>query len=404
MRETITTFFSLNKTINNSFLIFIIISIKVISNTFNPIQALPIINVQDLKKESEILSSTPNSNLTKAILKLDSWEVTTLNNINNRYDCLPEELLFNSSTTSIDRNYFTYLLHLCLQNIVHQNKSLEAEAISKIKQLQQNFPVSSTPLSSNIEHGENRVDDLKTANSGTNLSLEGEAIIALIGVEQKGTPTANFALGTRVRLNFITSFSDRDELQIRLQGRSIPELEEVTGSKMANLGFDGQDEGDVEIDEIEYKYALNDNSTLRVYFLGAGLGDLIPTVNDLYSSSGKGAISTFGRENPLRRLVEGGGISWSQNWGDNLNFTVGYVDEGSNRSDRGLFQDSYGLISQLTFANNQRLSWSLTYGYTKNKIGTGTGSAIAENPFGDVDNTFAHSYGGELSYWLQPKL
>jgi hypothetical protein len=152
---------------------------------------------------------------------LDSWEVKTLNDIHNRYDCLAGDLLINSSTTSIDRNYFTYLLHLCIQNIPHQHKSLEAETVSKIKQLQQNFPHSFAPLSTKIEQGENQMDDLESSNSRTNLTLEGEAIIALVGLNQNETTTSNFALGTRLRLNFITSFSDKDELKIRLQGRNI---------------------------------------------------------------------------------------------------------------------------------------------------------------------------------------
>lgn len=148
---------------------------------------------------------------------------------------------------------------------------------------------------------------------------------------------------------------------------------------------------------------LND-TTLGLYFLGAGLGDLIPTINNLYSSSGKGAISTFGRENPIRRLIEGSAFSVEQNFGENINLTVGYVSNNANESDEGLFNNSDGIISQLTFYPTDNFSFSLTYGYTRNNISTGTGSALAENPFPDSDDTFAHSYGGEVSFWLNSNL
>ncbi len=389
------------------FLLFVVI-VKLIFNDLKSVQSLPITNVQNLKKVNYTFPSISSVDFKKTNIKFDNSELSVqiLHEINNRYDCLAEELIVNLLITTIDYDYdhLTYLWHTCLQNIARQRKPLKAEILSSIKQLQQDFLLSLNPLSTNIEQLENRVHDLETVNSGRHLTLEGEAIIAPIGVEQNENNISNFVLGTRLRMNFMTSFSDNDELNFRLQGRNIPELEEVTGSKMANLGFDGEDEGDVEIDEITYIYTPSKNSAFGVYFLGAGLGDLIPTVNSLFSSSGEGAISTFGRENPIRRIVEGGAISWSKNLGDIFNLTVGYVDEGSNRSDQGLFQNSYGLISQLTFADDQRLSWSLTYGYIKNKIGTGTGSMIAENPFGDIDNTLAHSYGGELSYWLQPQV
>lgn len=365
-------------------------------------QALPIIEVQTISKHQKIVSNIPAVSQLNSI-NSDSWDFYALTSLNNRYQCLKSDELLEDLPEVIHRDKFAILLYQCIDNIEVNNNFLAREDFLTIKRLQQNFKYPLIKLKTDIQQLDNQVNNLEQKSSFSNLELEGEAIIGLVGVSQN-QDDLNLAIGTRVRLNLITSFSDRDELQVRLQGRNIPELEEVTGTKMANVGFDGQDNGDIEIDEIEYKIFVTNNTTLGLYFLGAGLGDLVPTINGLYSSSGDGAISTFGRENPIRRQIEGSAFSFSQGFGENINLTVGYVINDANETDEGLFNNSYGVISQLTFLPSDKLNFSLTYGYTRNNISTGTGSAIAEDPFPDSDNIFGHSYAAEISAWLYPNL
>jgi Carbohydrate-selective porin, OprB family len=60
----------------------------------------------------------------------------------------------------------------------------------------------------------------------------------------------------RVRLSFVSSFTGKDKLEVRLQARNTPALQDVTGTQMTNLGFDGDDNNEVEVDELEYGFTL----------------------------------------------------------------------------------------------------------------------------------------------------
>lgn len=379
---------------------FFLISLSLIFSNLNSVNALPVNQVKETQRGGEQEQFSAVSKLSD--VSLNSWHFQDLQALNSRYQCLSNQEL-EQFPQVITRNHFSILLYQCLSNIEAKNTLLSRQEITTINKLQQDFALKFINLKTRIAQLENRVNTLEKQTFSSQVELEGEAIIAIADVWSK-EKDSSLTIGNRLRLDFITSFSEKDELQIRLQGRNIPEFAEITETKMTSLGFDGADDNEVEIDELEYNVELTENTEITLYALGGGLGDLVPTVNPLFSGSGDGSISTFGRENPLRRQAEGAAIALSQDLGKKINITAGYVSNEANEPDQGLLQNPYAAIAQLTFLPNEQLNFSFTYNYTSNNVGTGTGSELAENPFEDSEDITSHGLGGEFSFLLKPNI
>lgn len=369
-----------------------LISSSLIFVNSTSVQGTPLTQVQDLQEEK--LSSIP------AVFEIsnvnsNSYDYQALQGLNSRYQCLNNNETLERSPEVITRNHFAVLLYQCFNNLQQNNNLLTQEDIATIQRLRQNFETNFIGLKTRVTQLENRVDTLEKQVFSPQVELEGEAIIAVADVWQKDN-NSSLTLGNRVRLNFTTSFSEKDQLQIRLQGRNIPEFESVTGTNMSNLGFDGADDNELEIDELEYEILLTENTTLNLYGVGGGMGDLIPAINPEFSGSGDGAISLFGRENPIRRQAEGAAIAISQDFGEKFNLSAGYVSNDASDPESGLFTNPYGAIAQLIFAPNEQLNLSLTYNHTANNVGTGTGSELAENPFENSEDITTNGLGGGI--------
>lgn len=367
----------------------------------NPVLAMPL---TQMKKMQSLETSFPIPAVSEiSNLSSNDWNYQALQDLHSHYRCLANDQALEQAPDVITRNYFAVFLDRCLNNLKQNNNLLNQKDIASIARLQRSFERSFTSLKTRINQLDNRVNTLEKQSFSPQVELEGEAIIAVADVWQNDN-NSSLILGNRLRLDFITSFSEKDELQIRLQARDLPEFEEVTNTNMSNLGFDGADDNEVEIDEIEYEILLAENTVLNLYALGGGMGDLIPAINPLFSGSGDGAISLFGRENPIRRQAEGIAIALSQDFDEKFNFSAGYVSNNANDLEAGLFQSPYAAIAQVIFAPNEKLNFSLTYNYTSNNVGTGTGSELAENPFKDSKDITTNGLGGEFSWLLQPNI
>lgn len=250
---------------------------------------------------------------------------------------------------------------------------------------------------------------LETQQFSPHVELEAEAIFAVTGFagEKRANSSKpineNLVLSDRIRLSLVSSFTGKDKLQVRLQARNTPALEDVTGTQMANLGFDGDDKNEVEVDELEYRFPLGKETRMTLYALGGGLGDFVPSVNPLFSGSEDGSISTFGRENPIRRQGGGAGIGISHNLNDALNLSVAYISSNAANSEKGIFASPYGAIAQLTLEPTKTTALSVTYLHSYNNLNTGTGSELTSDPFNDeADAIVANSFGAEAAWQLSP--
>lgn len=290
----------------------------------------------DINHNSSIIEEPTNSGMNAITpvselsdVSAEDWAFQALRSLIDRYGCLtgyPNNTYRGNQP--LTRYEFAAGLKACLDYIYQQNVNSTTNSVSEtdletLQRLQQDFAAELSTLTEGLYSLETSTTQLESQQFSPTSELEGEVIFALSGVQ--GTEKAdgsgepiddNLTFGNRVRFTLETSFTGKDRLQIRLQGRSIPEFEAATGTQMANLGFDGNDDNEVELDELEYRFLVTHQTQVSLGTVGIGLGDLIPTVNPLFSGSGDGSISTFGRENPIRRQGEGAGIGISQNLGE----------------------------------------------------------------------------------------
>jgi hypothetical protein len=250
----------------------------------------------------------------------------------------------------------------------------------------------------------------------TTTKLVGEAILNFGGYggvpSSAGTPASwttaaipgrlgsNNFLGDRVRLNFDTSFNGKDRLRSRLQARSVTTLGGAlpgsgpTGTNMTRFGFDGTDspENNSLLSLFQYDYPLTDSTRLRIAAVGYEFNDNQPTLNPQLAAGGTGALTRFGRFNPIFRLSgDGAAVTVAQKFSDQLSFDVGYAvpptasSSASNVApSSGFFQGQNAILTQLTYAPSKDFSVAALYGRSYNNAGGllgFTGSAAANNPF-----------------------
>lgn len=166
-------------------------------------------------------------------------------------------------------------------------------------------------------------------------------------------------VGYRLRLNVDTTFFGKDRLRVRLQSRTLPELESITGSPLTNLSFDGDTFGRVEISDLWYRFNIGKQTEINLTAAGGSLRDNVPVVNPLFYGSSRGSISVFGSEDPIVRSGSGAGLGISHDFSKTLNLSAAYIARRAERSDVGLFGDRNASIVQLTYLPKKELAASL---------------------------------------------
>ncbi len=372
------------------------------------LHSITLANAKTALSEHQITSVSQLSEIST-----NSWEFQTLRALIEQYNCIND--FPQNSHKTLNRYQFAAELNTCITQINELIKNINSniinqETLTTIQRLQTEFSAELVTLKKRVDLLENQVATLQTQQFSPQVELEGEIIFAVSGFaggkkansSDKGI-NENLVFSDRVRLSLETSFTGKDEMKLRLQARNTPELADFTGTQMANLGFDGDDDNEVELDELEYKFPLSQQTRMTLYAVGGGLGDFVPTVNPLFSGSGDGSISTFGRENPIRRQGGGAGIGISHNFSDNLNLSLGYVTSNAANPEKGIFASPYGAIAQLTLEPTKNTAISFTYLHSYNNLNTGTGSELTGNPFNNqADAIAAHSFGAEAAWQLNP--
>jgi Carbohydrate-selective porin, OprB family len=271
----------------------------------------------------------------------------------------------------------------------------------------------------------------------TTTKLAGEVIISVNGYGGASTdPTraSNGDKGTtlsdRVRLNFDTSFTGKDRLRTRLQignAVSFNATGNTTGTNQTRLGFEGGASNTAAVSLLQYSFPLNDSTQVIAETTGAEFNENINTFNPLLAAASTGAISRFGRFNPIYRLAgDGAALTVNNKISDNIDLSLGYAIPGQSTTvatpglNSGLFNGSNAAIAQLAFKPSENLSLGATYARTYHTGGTGvaggtgsSGSVLrstgvasnvgADSPFGSTANasrTSANHYSLQASYQL----
>ncbi|AFY90647.1 iron uptake porin [Chroococcidiopsis thermalis] len=279
--------------------------------------------------------------------------------------------------------------------------------LATLQKLQTDFATELVTLRGRVDRLEVQTAQLESNQFSTTTKLEGTVIFALSDAFGGAGDDNNTVLQSRSRLAFETSFTGKDLLTTRLDFGNFEQFDLPTDE--GRLGFDSNTEGSVELGNLEYELPVGEKITLLFQFNDSDSDDFTDVINPLFEDSDTGAISRFGRRNPIYRVPNSNtGIGARLQLSEAMSFDFAYLagDANDPAAGAGLFNGDYGAIAQLTLTPSDRLAVGLTYIHSYGAAGqgldTGTGSTAANlTQIGTPDlelPVVGNSYGIEASY------
>ncbi|WP_375512633.1 iron uptake porin [uncultured Nostoc sp.] len=375
------------------------------------------------------------------------WAFQALQSLVERYGCIAG---YPNSTyrgnRALTRYEFAAGLNACLDRVNELIATATADLVTKqdlatLQRLREEFSAELATLRGRVDGLEARTAELEANQFSTTTKLVGEGIFAVSDVfgDNRAVPAGNSnqdlnyntTFSDRVRLNLFSSFTGKDQLQIRLNanntisnvGAAATATTPVSGSgtNMTRLGFDGDNGNSIVIDKINYAFNFANALRFKVDASGGELYENVNTFNPDFASSGKGALSRYGRFSPIYRQGQNGaGLTVTFNPGGPLSLTGAYLAPtsgtggifGANNSglNNGLLDGDNTIFGQLSFQPSKAFNIGLTYahsylaGNAANSLFQGTGSTFANNPFGVGTRTESNNYGVEATFQFSPKL
>ncbi|MBD2605248.1 carbohydrate porin [Scytonema hofmannii FACHB-248] len=381
------------------------------------------------------------------------WAFQVLQSLVERYGCIagyPNGTYRGNRAMS--RYEFAAGLNACLNRINELIATGTADLMTKedletLEHVQKEFSAELATMRDRVDGLEARNAVMQANQFSTTTKLIGEAIFvlsdsfgdnsAISAATLRNNPNApnrdldsNATLSERIRLTLNSSFTGKDQLQIRLQvGNIIPNNSPnignaSTGTNMTRLIFDNNTDNNLQAEKINYAFNLTDAIRVHIDANNGEFWENINTFSPLFTSTSQGAISRYGRFSPIFRQGQGGaGATITVNPNKALSASVGYLAGGRNNTannpldKNGLFDGNYAALAQIGFQPTKTFNVGLTYartyqngtttvnGVTSSRVSMfeSTGSSIANNPFGGVATTANH-YGVQAAFRLTPKL
>ncbi|MDY6784418.1 MAG: iron uptake porin [Cyanobacteriota bacterium] len=350
------------------------------------------------------------------------WAFQALDDLINRYDCLvgyPDGTF--RGNRPLTRYEFAAGLNACLNQIERLIAEATADFVTRedletLRRLLQEFEAELATLGTRVDNLEARTAFLEDHQFSTTTKLKGEVIFGLadiftdtdqqfdtnfnrvIDAEDNAPQGGNTTLGYRARLNFQTSFTGKDLLRARLQARNIQTFAGLGNASNAptfanngnftregRIGFEGDTGGSVVLDDLFYRFPiLGDRGRFQVWANGSELNDIFDPINPM-ASSGSGALSRFGRFNPIYRSgSQNAAVALDVQVADWINVAGAYTADEANESGSGagLFNGDYAVSGQVTlepFDGRMKIAGLFVHSYRATSgFGTGTGTLASQ--------------------------
>ncbi|ELS04969.1 Carbohydrate-selective porin, OprB family [Xenococcus sp. PCC 7305] len=322
-------------------------------------------------------------------IQLTDWEFQALQSLAENNICTAE---LTKNSRIISRYEFALELDNCLRS---RENPISQEDLAILQRLRQDFALELANLSAKVKQLETNITQLKSNNFSPTAKLNGQILFFLADSFGQEDDSQTFS-GFRTRLDFGTSFSGQDKLNIRLENRNIGRLDNVTDTLLSRLSVDGSSDNRTKLAELSYTFKLGDRTKMVFGTTGVGLNDIGEVLNP-FSSSGDGAISRFGRRDPATLRGPGGsGIGIKHEFSKKILVNAGYVinsqDVANPEKGKGLFDSSASAIAQLMIKPEDDLAVALAYTHSYQRINdlnllSGTGVEDANQPFGNKATT-----------------
>jgi len=366
-------------------------------------------------------------------VKPTDWAFTSLQSLVERYGCIagyPNRTFRGKQALS--RYEFAAGLNACLDKINEVISAGLADKVGKedlatLKKLQDEFSAELATLRGRVDALDAKTATLEAQQFSTTTKLNATIIFAAadtwggVGTgtalqnPQKIADSTNLTFSYRARLNFDTSFTGKDLLRTRLQAGNMPNLGNgaTTNTNMARLAFT-QDTGNTfQVDKFYYRFPISDKLLAYVGINQLDPDDVADTLNPYFDSSDKGALSRFGRYDPLTfRGPSGVGIGLVYKIDPKFSIATSYFGSSGNTTgttganvptgQNGLFNGSYIANFQAVYspAENFKIGAMYARSFEPGKdvnLASGTGSNFGNQPF-NANDTSADRYGAQFDW------
>jgi hypothetical protein len=391
------------------------------------------VSVAELMQDSNNQSQSAVTSVSQlSDVKPTDWAFQALQSLVERYGCIagyPDKTY--RGNRAMTRYEFAAGLNACMDRVNDLIAASTADMVKKedlatLRKLQEQFAAELATLRGRVDGLESKVATLEKQQFSTTTKLQGEVIFALSGALGDTKATASGAKGAvvdknttfsdRVRLALVTSFTGKDTLFTRLNARNVPNTGTSVGTPMGRLSFGDGGDNSVTIDKAYYRFPLG-KARVTIDAIGTEFYNNMENFNGQLASDGTGAISRFGRFNPIYRYAQGGtALTVNYPLTSAIGLSAGYAAKNANESTdgNGLFNGTNAFIGQIEFKPSKQLGLGLTYvrGYdrtasvlpvTTSAVAGGVGSAKANNPFGGAA-TSSDNFGIQGYYELSPMM
>ncbi len=370
---------------------------------------------------SEDLGQVTNVNQLRDVAPTD-WAYEALRSLVDRYGCIsgfPNQTYRGSQP--LTRYEFAAGLNSCLNQIerlIASQDSVGQEDINTITRLSQEFEAELATLGGRVDEIESRTALLEDSAFSTTTKLNAEIVNYVLGTFGDAKPDGTdiddqITFSSRVRLNFDSSFAGEDRLRVRLQARNITSPASSGGTNSLALNFEGDNENNVEINDLYYTFPVTEKISALVGTNGVDVDDffnVVPTMGIAYDT-----LSLFSAYNNLiYDNANGGGaaVGLDYDFSEAVNLAVGYwaTSPADPTPGNGLFNGNYATGANLNIALlDERLNFALAYLRAYQGAGSGydlagfVGTDAATDPFDDRANS-SNNYGLASSFQLLDRL
>jgi hypothetical protein len=392
-----------------------------------------------LPLETETVSQNVTSVSQLSDVKPTDWAFTSLQSLVERYGCIagyPNRTFRGKQALS--RYEFAAGLNACLDKINEVISAGLADKVGKedlatLKKLQDEFSAELATLRGRVDALDAKTAKLEAQQFSTTTKLNATVIFALADTwggagtgtsaqnPQKTVDSTNLTLSYRARLNFDTSFTGKDLLRTRLQAANMPNLGSgtTTNTSMARLAFTQDTTSTFQIDKFYYRFPIGDKLLAYVGANQLDPDDVADTLNPYFESSDKGALSRFGRYDPLTfRGPSGVGIGLVYKIDPRFSIATSYFGTSGNTAgttganvptgQNGLFNGAYIANFQAVYspAENFKIGAMYARSFEPGKdvnLASGTGSSFGNQPFTNAAgttafDTSANRYGAQFEW------
>jgi hypothetical protein len=357
----------------------------------NETKQIPIFRSQDL-------GTIPSVHQLRNIPQQD-WSWKTLQSLSQKYNCATN--LQNNPQQTIDRYEFAFFLQSCLDRIPTIDNQEDSSKLFKLSVI---FNRELNITKNKIQNLENTVSQLEEQQFSPTTKLNGEFLMILGDTSLNTNPF----IGYEATLEFNSSFTGKDALKIQLEVKEIARLEDFTDTFTSRLSSDNSTDGELEA-KVNYQFPITEKITAIVGTDGVNLNDAGEILNPL-SSSGRGALSRFGRRDPATMRAPGdAGIAIRYQILEDIELALGYSVGSNDAADSqiGLFSGSYSLFTQILVEPTDDFEIALAYvrAYEPDddvSVMGATGSETANEPFED-NATSSDRLGVQLNWAISDR-